>query len=313
MRANDPLLTDLANADRGGAGDVDETSEAPLSGKAHIGIGPTNRPIGQDDDESHRDRKLAHDRGNGVAVDTGSGTAPVQPSPGVKRQTIIDICDFNGKVRLPDYLGDGLYILSLGSRVPLLPAFHSKRALFVPGYRAIRQDGQDSFYLCEVCESADGKSPVFRVCLLHDMENVGTAMISWGSEELVAVGRDPSHVWLSATNQGDSSVRLVSGAERFGLYEPTVIYHMQRLSGADRAEGFVFRDFSMEGAGADVVGSPGIHSAFHSALQSELGKRGIADLADSWRLAPTDMEIPAPWIELYGGRKKRRKSGSYWG
>jgi hypothetical protein len=265
-------------------------------------------------DRSHGAVKIDDDRAeNGIALDSGSVATSEHQHTNGKRETIIDMRDTKGKVRLPAYLGDGLYLLSFGSRIPLSPDFHTKRAVYAPGYRAIRQDERGPFYLCEIVENRDSGKPEFLVSLLHEVTGRGTADITWVREERVALGHDPSHAWLRATNQDGQTVHLVSGAERFGLYEPTVVHHLQALPGADKAEGFVFRDFSIAGAGGDVESSPGVRDAFGAALESELKKRGATGLSDSWELPPEDMEIPTSWVEQYGGRKKRRRSGSYWG
>jgi hypothetical protein len=64
---------------------------------------------------------------------------------------------------------------------------------------------------------------------------------------------------------------------------------LQTFPGADKAAGFVFRGFSIEGAGGDVESSVRISDAFGSALESEFKKRGATGLNDSWELPPEDM------------------------
>jgi hypothetical protein len=71
---------------------------------------------------------------------------------------------------------------------------------------------------------------------------------------------------------------------------------LQTLPGADKAAGFLFRGFSIEGAGGYVEISVRISDALGSALESELKQRGSTGLNDSWELPPEDMKIPIAWV-----------------
>lgn len=310
---------------KGEVGGGKKTTSLNTDGGVDLGSGSRNG--GDDGGVDMREDKT----GNG-----GSGSHPLNareegahdeedpPFPRVKadtratRTTILHILDENGTVKLPANLGDGLYLLNLGDIRYEPDAFHTDRLLFPVGFQSVRQMGEQAF-LCEIRENSDGRRPVFRVSLLEGFEVEAHGQCSWSSAQLISEGNTIGAMGLEAANVNsravEGGVELASGAERFGLYEPTVVHYLQQLPGARKCGRYLFRDFSTEGAGAVVVPPVGILAAMSAALFIAK-KRSVDEMMDTDDnvLAERDMDIPPTWARSFGGgKRKRRKSSSYWG
>lgn len=151
---------------------------------------------------------------------------------------------------LPVDLGDGLFILSLGDARD--PAACTHNGIPVPpGLRTVRVMG-DYVFLCEVLPNGD--------LSVSTLSGFDAARVDWARARHVATARSLVTLWITVANvvlardaedneedgDGDgkaNEVFLASGAERFGLYEPTVIYHLLKMPGADTLPGVRARDF----------------------------------------------------------------------
>lgn len=256
--------------------------------------------------------------------------------PRTLRQTLIKIpIDEHGILILPADLGDGLFLLNLGEVMQGVFGFCQNGIIFPVGYRTIRQMGTQAF-LCEIVASQDRMYPEFRVSALEGFdEKAKDEDTMWNSQRVIGTSRNVVTLWMRVVNEeisrdngGGTRVSLASGPERFGLYEPTIVCHIQKLPGAKYVEGFELRDFSLKGAGARIEPSVGIIDAMMKALDSRLEPR---EDRQSYNAVMTDddvnpregaliaeeieMSIPEEWIGMYGGakRKHRRRSSSYWG
>lgn len=247
------------------------------------------------------------------------------------RQTVIDIArDENGYLILPVDLGEGLVLLSLGEVYQGNGGFCANGLLFPVGFRSIRIMGYLAF-LCEIGTSADDMHPDFQVSILEGLtEGSKGEEYMWTNQKVVANGQNINKVWMRVMNEfvpdgDDGKVGLACGAERFGLYEPTIVYHIQKLGGAQHVEGFELRDFSKKGGGAKVERSVGILEAMMKALEHLLERgpdgRGLdgagSDDEDSGKagfvlIEEREMCIPDEWIVEYrnGSKKKRRRASN---
>lgn len=210
------------------------------------------------------------------------------------RPTILNIVDNNGMLLLPANLGNGLFLLELGEIVPYVESFHTEKALYPVGYRSVRQMSPQT-YLCEIRKSDDGAYPLFRVSLLHDFQTHDDSRPMWGGCDLVSETPDIQKTWMAVANEqllsNGNGIELASGAERFGLYEPTVIHYMQQLPGARECGNYEFRDFTGEDNTCGAEGEMGILAAMQHSLSKTRKRRSSSE----------EMEIPETW-------KKRRKA-----
>lgn len=260
---------------------------------------------------------------------------PSTGRPRTLRPTIVEIpINEDGNLSLPSDLGDGLFLLSLGEIRVGEPEFCRNGILFPVGFRTIRQIGSHAL-LCEIYECDEGRYPEFRVSSLEgfDAGSDGDGP-SWTNTRVIGQSINIMNIWLRVVNflNGDGEmeerVALSCGPERFGLYEPTIVYHIQRLPGAREVKEFELRDFSKIGEGRKIEPTTGILGGMLKALEEKLerpeairkhemiitgqdeGPREPIALASA-----CEMCIPQEWLEKYGGSKKknRRKSNSYWG
>lgn len=258
--------------------------------------------------------------------------------PRTLRQTLIKIPkDENGILILPADLGDGLFLLSLGEVLRGAPNFCNNGIIFPVGLRTIRQMGSDAF-LCEILASQDKNHPEFRVSALDGFnDKAEDEDTMWSGQRIIATSRNLVTLWMRVVNeeiakdaQNPNRVNLSSGPERFGLYEPTIVYQIQKLPGAKFVEGFHLRDFSHRGGGALIEPSVGVLDAMLKAIEAKLEPRderhaydddAVSDDEDNQRVKRliqdhSEMKIPEEWIlEHSFGKKKhsRRRSSSYWG
>lgn len=211
------------------------------------------------------------------------------------RSTILNIVDESGRLSVPANLGNGLFLLELGSIVSYLSTFHSATALYPVGYRAVRQMSRFTF-LCEILKSDDGAHPVFRVSELEGFQTHDDKRPMWCGCGNMREATDIEKTWMAVVKADmlNSEERLKSAHEQFGLFEPTVIHFMQQLPGARQCAGYVFRDVDSENRGTvDGAHEVGILAAMTDAL-SKSRKRNVNSVAE-------EMQIPDIW-------KKRRKS-----
>lgn len=246
--------------------------------------------------------------------------------PGGCRPTILEITDADGNLQLPADLGDGLYLLNLGELRPDEPALCENGLAFPVGLQTIRVVGERAF-LCEILETSDVSRPLFRVSSLTAFNpSAPPSSGMWRKARVICECESIVGVWMDVANRviggelaGEESVNLASGPERYGLYEPTILYHIQRLPGASQVAGFEMRDFSEEGGGAKIVPSLGIFNVLQSVVESKL--ESPSD--DSGR-APNpvlsercEMEIPQAWIDEHASsapnkRSTRRRGSSFY-
>lgn len=315
-KASDPVYLQLARDSVAGDG------ESSQGRRDDMGSGPTPDKDDLDDDQEAGNGAHARSRGSSMSIDHGGRSgdwseeislvipaAKPKAGPIVKRETILDIVDDEGEINLPASLGSDLWLVKLGKIVPL-PAFHTDKTLFPVGYQAVRKIGglYGKHYLCEIGQDADGANPVFKVALIGGFNPSNVPPYVWERSKTISEGTSIRSVWLKAVNEMQTTgggVDLASGPERFGLYEPTVIHHMQKLEGAKQCEKFLFRDFTAQGAGAVVAPPVGILEAMTDALV--LTKKRGAEEEE-----PEEMEIPGEWASSFGGKRKRRKNSSYW-
>lgn len=240
------------------------------------------------------------------------------------RRTLLNISDDNGFPIVPSSLGDGLWILSFGRINSESPHFHTERLLFPVGFVSVRQVG-DQYFLNEVIEDAKKEYPLFRVSLIKDFDS---DYCTYNSVHVITVRDNPTVSWLKAANETQglgvddgSSVRLVSGCERFGFYEPTICYYLQQLPGVRNCSRYMFRDFSLEGGGREMEPSVGLLDALRHSLRNictlpsdnHSGKKSSQAVGDEDRhLYPGDMGVPEEWVAQYAGVERRRTSSSYW-
>lgn len=261
--------------------------------------------------------------------------APSTGRPRTLRPTIVEIHrDEDGQLMLPIDLGDGLFLLSLGEVRPDTPGFCKNGIVYPVGFRSVRQIGSHAF-LCEIFESDDGMNPEFRVSALEGFapsEESGGPL--WTEARMIAQGLNIVTLWLRVVNeinkeaQSEGRVALASGPERFGLYEPTIVYHIQKLPGARSVKDFELRDFSRQGEGRKIEPTIGILCGMLKGIENKLEDPEAVrkfELVVTGQLegprerlllaAEEEMSIPEEWIEKFGGSKKkhRRKSNSYWG
>lgn len=250
--------------------------------------------------------------------------------------------DENGVLILPCYLGDGLYLLSVG-KIDGREGFCENGVILPVGYRVIRQMGGHSF-LCEIGVSGNRAcaSPEFSVSELHGFDEKATAEdYMWEGQRAIATGRNLMNVWMkvvneficedrrSGKNKTMNKISVGSGVERFGLHEPTIVYHVQKLPGAQSVEGFEMLDFTAKGGGGKIEASVGVFDAMMKGLDALLEERDdgqaydavMTDEEENARYGATveeecEMSIPEEWIKTYAtswARKKhRRRSSAYW-
>lgn len=258
--------------------------------------------------------------------------------PRTLRQTLIKIPkDENGIMILPADLGDGLFLLNLGEVVQE-SKFCKNGIIFPVGFRTIRQSGNLAF-LCEIVANQDRTRPEFRVSEVFGFnEKASDEDYMWDGQQEIASSGNIINVWMMALNdegikkrlpeEHKDKIALASGPERFGLYESTIVYHIQKLPGAKYVDGFELRDFSYKGAGAKIETSAGILDVMLKALDSKLEPREDRQAYDSVMTDEEDnsregavvaeeeeMSVPGEWVEMYSGqkRKHRRRSSSHWG
>lgn len=331
-RANDPHF-ELYNSESG----------APPNG-AEKPFGPITEDKSEPKDELMEDKPLVELLRRKEVItkakkkpDTVAAPHPSTGRPRTLRQTLIKIPkDENGILILPANLGDGLYLLHLGEVVQGASAFCQNGIIFPIGYRTIRQTGSDAF-LCEVLASQDRTYPEFRVSALegfdgHARDEDGM----WQGQREIGTSRNMITLWMRVVNeeirrdaQATNRVALASGPERFGFYEPTIVYHIQKLPGAKFVEGFQRRDFSQRGQGARIEPSVGLLDAMLNSLDPKLEQRpdhqpyssAMSDDEENPRQGAVlsdgaEMSIPEAWVAEYSGGKRkhtRRRSSSYWG
>lgn len=262
--------------------------------------------------------------------------APSSGRPRTLRETICNIpVDAEGKLQLPADLGDGLYLISLGE-LQQMPEFCRNGVPYPVGYRTVRVIGQKAF-LCEIWATNDMEpEPLFRVCALEGFDPDGVnGNHMWSGEREIGQSRNVTSLWLKVVNQELSrradvrdKAAVASGPERFGLYESTIIYHLQSLPGAKQIEGFEFRDFSPRGEGRKIEPTIGILKSMFKGIEAKLEQPEVVRGMDSVPLddegrpqvrpilaEEREMTIPQEWIDRLGGNKKknRRKSSTYWG
>ena len=212
------------------------------------------------------------------------------------RATPLDLVDPNGHLVLPAVVGDGLYLLELGE-VLGGNAFHTDKVLFPVGYRAVRQVRTEAF-LCEIRRAHEGNFPMFRVSRLHGFQTHDESQPMWISSAVLSEDLDVQKAWLATAMTQYPQDLNVSGTERFGLLEPTVVHYMQQLPGVGACTGYTFREF-----GAPIAAGQQQHSAstrpggILAAMKRGAGEVGVEE----------EMDIPGAWTEAYAGRKKRKK------
>lgn len=254
--------------------------------------------------------------------------------PRTLRQTVLKIPkDEDGILILPVNLGDGLFLLSLGEIVQGAPAFCKNGVVYPVGFRTIRCISGTA-YLCEILTNRDRTRPEFRISELDGFNDKAVDEDTmWAAQHEVGTSWDIVTLWMRVMNQKlskdqqtDNRVFLTSGPERFGLYEPTIVYHIQKLPGAKFIDGFVLRDFSLRGKGQYVEPSVGILDAMLNALDPKLDRRlsrraydvTLTDEEEDPREHPllvdgAEMSIPESWKSTLHDpkRKQRRRSNSH--
>lgn len=223
------------------------------------------------------------------------------------------ITDSRGHVQLPADLGGGLVVMSLGDVVPNGPSsFCSKHTLYPVGYRAVVQDDEGRYYLAEVLTTQDVEFPVFRARLLKGVKLEPGAVVTWQSSDESVEDVDIGIAWSQVSgNSGNGRVSAAElgriGATRFGLCNPTVLYHLQRQPAARCfADGpFEWRDFSKQGGEeADAQAYAGVQDTLIRALDRHLGR----NVNSPWNASFVEFSTSEGWTDAYS-RKKRRRSG----
>ncbi|KAI0560049.1 chromo domain containing protein [Gracilaria domingensis] len=340
-RANDPHFEIYA---RNGASASQYGSERTASGG---GAYSTNGALrgGKAKSEAKEEFVLEDDRplmdlvrSREVGRKRAESAAPPPASSGrprTERRTLIEIPkDEHGILILPADLGDGLFLLCLGEVVQGASAFCKNKVIYPVGFRTIRVVSGMAL-LCEIMGNEDRTRPVFRISVLDGFnEKASDEDTMWTGQREIGSGPNVVTLWMKVVNehmskdhQADNRVHLTSGPERFGLYEPTIVYHMQKLAGAKFIEGYVLRDFSKRGKGQYVEASVGLLEAMLNALDPKLNRRvsrraydaTLTDEEEDAREHPvlaagSEMSIPEDWKKLHheGKRKQRRRCNSYY-
>eukprot|EP00737_Agarophyton_chilense_P000635 gb/GEZJ01000704.1/.p1 GENE.gb/GEZJ01000704.1/~~gb/GEZJ01000704.1/.p1 ORF type:complete len:1207 (+),score=211.85 gb/GEZJ01000704.1/:54-3623(+) len=345
-RANDPHFEIYARTGTGGASGsnvgqfvserpgsfsgVNDSSDVALRGDAVKGA--KEEYILEDDKplmELVRDRAGARQR-----VDTEAVAHAASRRPRTLRRTLIEISkDEHGILILPAELGDGLYLLCLGEIVQGASEFCKNGVVYPLGFRTIRTVSGTAF-LCEIAANENRTRPLFRISIVDGFnEKAKEEDTMWSGQREIASGPNMVTLWMKVVNehmgkeqQGENRVHLTSGPERFGLYEPTIVYHIQKLAGAKFTEGFILRDFSRRGKGQYVEASVGVLDAMLNALDPKLNRRlsrraydvTLTDEEDDPREHPVlavgaEMCIPEEWkgrCQHDSKRKQRRRSNA---
>lgn len=334
-RANDPhfehfVQDDIVTGRDRNDGDEDKSKSRPRKQE--------EKPVKMEDveeskselDRSGDDRAIKSKRKSDALFQPASSGRPR-----TLRTTIVEIPqDESGQLMLPTDLGDGLFLLCLGEIRLNRPGFCKNGIVFPVGYRTVRQIGSHAF-LCEIFESEDGHNPEFRVSALEGFDPSGESSGPlWSEASIIAQSLNIVTLWLKVVNElnsnseNDGRIALASGPERFGLYEPTIVYHVQKLPGARSVKGFELRDFSREGEGRKIEPTVGVLGAMMKGIENKLERPGATQNFDAVLTGQDDgprerlvlateseMSVPEEWILKFGGsrKKNRRKSSSHWG
>ena len=139
--------------------------------------------------------------------------------------------DMEGNIQYPIVVTPSLSILNLGVIDPSRSLFHSSANIFPIGFKSVReaasitQVGMRAQYTCEILD--DGVKPMFKVTCSEEPNNPvikDSASGSWMD-------------FLKRTNDIQAVKKAkpsVSGPDRFGLAEPSVLRIIQNMPNADR-------------------------------------------------------------------------------
>eukprot|EP00871_Galdieria_phlegrea_P003461 jgi/Galph1/4115/GphlegSOOS_G2730.1 len=210
-------------------------------------------------------------------------------------------------LQLPYDVGCGLVLLNLG-QVDRRPSYHNSEEYFLLGRESTAVRGR---FLCEVLDGGD-EGPLFSVSALLSLPSFD----EWNEELILSkksctiVERNPTLAWLKICN--DSEVALlsskgvsgkivaVSGKERFGFYDTTVLYYIERLKGVEELENYQKRQFPLINIRPLVrPATPGdIYQALHQ----------VSDEVSKDQREEQEFMLPDEWFSEAEGRKRLRTS-----
>lgn len=142
--------------------------------------------------------------------------------------------DDDGNIQYPIMINNSLTILNLGQIETERPGYHKDRNIFPIGFQSIREHssmfspGERMQYYCEILDG--GPKPLFRVTPMKDGEPM---------EEHSIVKDSSTGCWIVICNRVNEMQRsrrskvTVSGTERFGLWDPSVVKLIHELPGAE--------------------------------------------------------------------------------
>mmetsp|Transcript_12795 Transcript_12795/g.34433 ORF Transcript_12795/g.34433 Transcript_12795/m.34433 type:complete len:1349 (+) Transcript_12795:310-4356(+) len=255
------------------------------------------------------------------------------------RKFILDLpLDDSGMPQTPVLLEPDLAVLAFGKIDHERLAFHTAHVIFPIGFCSVRTMTDDVLFVCEImdidmyrsrfpagvaasaAESERCDAPIFVISRSTHRKLLTEPLSSTHRvQELcdfVACSNDATAAWYLAANRAGVSAsslpahdfgadaeriaHLFSGAERFGLLDPTVVHFIQRLEGASRCAFYRPRD-------VDVAREP-------EELNISVTKNVWPDSASPSFLhsaAREDMTLPASWIAQYAGPMRKRRR-TYW-
>ncbi|KAK4522933.1 hypothetical protein GAYE_PCTG32G0823 [Galdieria yellowstonensis] len=168
-----------------------------------------------------------------------------------------------GELRLPFDVGCGLVILSLG-HIDRRPHYYNSREIFPVGFKSVRLmqgQGRESTavrgrFLCEVLDGGDA-GPLFSVSALSNLSSIDEWTVDsvLSKKTYTIIERNPTIAWLKICNESEialtsskgvsGKIVAVSGKERFGFYDTTVLYYIEQLDGCEGLEGYSRRQFPL--------------------------------------------------------------------
>ncbi|GJD12642.1 Chromodomain-helicase-DNA-binding protein 6 [Galdieria sulphuraria] len=192
------------------------------------------------------------------------------------------------ELRLPFDVGCGLVILNLG-HIDRRPHYYNSREIFPVGFKSVRLmqgQGRESTavrgrFLCEVLDGGD-----------IDEWNEDVVL---SKKTFTIIERNPTVAWLKICNESEIALHsskgvsgkivAVSGKERFGFYDTTVLYYIERLEGCQDLEGYTRRQFPLINIRPIVIRcSTGVIEESLKTICSHIGEQNdeVFTLPEEW-------------------------------